>query len=190
MPNLFDLFKFSKLLETGDGKLSLMGVPINIIPTEIMVTQQKELVKSLGIEEAYEKIYSSAKGGSGSYNSRFIKSKGFTEIRKVLDWQVKIVTFSGWGNLEIAKVDIADDSYSVHFKKGAFPIAYGRSQYAVDFIATGFVAGGLTANVGKDLDAVETKCIARGDPFCRIEVGPPEVIKKKRIALWKKWKLI
>ncbi len=190
MPNLFEMFKYAKLFNVTDGELSLMDVPINIIPTNILCSLQKGLINAIGLEKAYKQIYASAKDGSKTYNERFVKTQKFTDPHKILDWQVKIVTFAGWGKLEIAKVDIKNDSYVVQFRSSAFPKTYGKANYAVDFVPTGFVAGGLSANMKKELDALETKCMARGDPFCEIEVGLAEVIENKRVKLWKEWKLI
>src|SRR3989344_7509780 len=105
MPNLFELFKYSKLLNLQDGRIDLMNVPINIVPTSILCDLQKGLIDSIGFKAAYKKIYESAKEGSREYNKNFIKKQGFTDKRKIIDWQSKIVTFAGWGNVEIAEID-------------------------------------------------------------------------------------
>lgn len=190
MPNLFELFKFSKLLKIEDGELDLMGVDINIIPTAILCDFQKGLIKSLGFEKAYNVIYERAKSGSLQYNKTFIKKHQFKDKHKTVNWQIKIVTFSGWGKLEAVKIDFEKENYRVKFNKSPFPKNYGKSGCPVDIIPTGFVAGGLSALCKKDLDALEIKCMARGDPFCEIEVGTPAYIKNKKEELWRKWKLI
>ena len=61
---LFDLFKFSKLLDLKNGKISLMETPVNIIPTSILCGHQKTLIKNLGLEEAYNILYTNSKEGS------------------------------------------------------------------------------------------------------------------------------
>ena len=188
--SLFDLFKFSKQLDVSDGKLSLMDTPINIIPTSILCNQQKMLIASLGLEKAYAAIYSESKKGSYEYNSAFIKKYGFSDKHKIIEWQIKIVAFAGWGLLEVALLDVNNNSGIVHFKNSPYTEYYGRSDYPIDFTATGFVAGGLSVVLGKDVDAVETKCQALGDRFCVIEVGMPDLIEKKRVELWKNYKLI
>lgn len=190
MPNLFEMFKFSKLLKVQDGNLDLMGVDINIIPTKILCDLQKGLIDSLGFEKAYNEIYGQAKTGSIDYNKAFMKKQKFKDKHKTVDWQTKIVTFSGWGKLEVMKIDFAEQNHLVKFNNSIFPKNYGKAKYAVDIIPTGFVAGGLTAVTGKDMDALEVKCMARGDPFCQIEVGTPEYIKKRKKELWAKWKII
>lgn len=184
---LFDLFKFSKLLDITDGKIELMNTLVTMIPTSILCEQQKTLIESLGMEKAYNLLYSKAKSGSLSYNQSFIKKRGLADKRKIIDWQIKIVAFSGWGDLEPALVDFNNNKFLVHFKSSPYPEAYGKAKYAVDFISTGFVAGGLSAAVGMDLDAVETSCRARGDGFCEIEVAVPDKINNLRSSLWEKW---
>jgi len=184
---LFDLFKFSKLLEIRDGQISLMNNFVNVIPTTILCEFQKELINSIGYENAYEKIYKAAKRGSIAYNREFIKKQGFSDKRKTLEWQIKIVTFAGWGNLKIILIDEKNDRYIVRFEKSPFPKLYGKTKFPVDMVVTGFTAGGVSATFNKDLDAVETKCIGIGDQFCEIEVGLPENIKKLKERHIKKW---
>ena len=190
MANLFEMFKLSKTLEMADGDLKLMGLDINIIPTSILTDIQKGLIDSIGFAKAYDMLYTKAKTGSLEYNKTFIKKQHFTDKHKILEWQTKIVTFSGWGILEIAKIDFEKDSHVVKFNNSKLPKVYGKANYCVDIIPTGFVAGGLSAIYGKDFDALETKCISHGDPFCEIEVGSPEYIKKHKQELWKKWELL
>jgi predicted hydrocarbon binding protein len=189
MPSLFEMFKFSKMLNVKDGDMSLMGVDINIIPTSIICELQKGLIESMGFTKAYDLLYSKAKEGSLDYNSKFIKQRKFTDKHKILDWQTKIVTFSGYGNLEIAQIDFTKENFRVKFNNSKLPKVFGKQKYPVDIIPTGFVAGGLSATLGKDVDALEIKCTARGDPFCEIEVGSPSYIKKRKVELWKKWNL-
>ena len=184
---LFDLFKFSKLLDLKNGKISLMETPVNLIPTSILCEHQKTLIKNLGIKEAYGILYGNSKDGSINYNLSFIKKLGLVDLRKIIDWQTKIVALSGWGEVDIAMVNPKEKNFVAHFKESAFAKSYGKEKYAIDFILTGLVAGGLTAATGVDLDAIETKCESMGDQFCEIEVGPKDTVEKKRIGLWKKW---
>jgi len=188
---LLDLFKVSKLVEFRDGGISLMKTPVNIMPTSVLCSFQHGLINAEGMGKAYEIMYEEVKKGSREYNEAFIKSQNFTEKHKIIDWQTKIVSLSGWGNIVVALIDFDKNRFVTHFNNStfarAYKNAYGRQKQAVDFIATGFVAGGLSAAAGRDLDAVETSCIARGDSTCEIEVGAPDVIAKTRKELWKKW---
>lgn len=187
---LFDLFKFSKQLDLKNGKIALMDTPVNLIPTSILCEYQKTLIKTLGPEKAYEIIYENSKTGSIKYNTSFIKKLGLNDIRKIIDWQTKIVALSGWGEIDIAMIDPKEKSFVAHFRESSYAESYGKEKYAVDFIVTGFVAGGLTAATGIDLDAVETKCESMGDQFCEIEVGRRSSMANKRFDLLKKWGII
>ncbi len=187
---MFDMFKFARMLDTTDGQLSLMGTPISIVPTDLLCEQQRMLIQILGIEHAYQNIYLSSKKGAYSYNKEFIKKQKFEDKRKIIDWQMKIVTFAGWGEVELALSDLKNNEFKFHFKNSPYPKSYGQTKYPVDFVAAGFAAGGLSVVAGVDLDAVETKCISKGDPFCEIEISTPEIAKEKRINLWKKLEII
>lgn len=188
--SLFDLFKFAKLLDISDGRLMLMKTPVNVVPTSILCNEQKMLIKSLGLETAYKQMYLESKKGSYEYNATFIKTQGFTDEHKIIEWQIKIVAFAGWGELELVLLDPKETKVIVNFKNSSYPKSYGSAKYPVDFMATGFVAGGVSALFGKDLEAFETKCLAIGDQYCQIEVGPPKIINKMRLDFWKKHKLI
>ncbi len=184
---MFDMFKFSRMLDMKDGQLSLMGTPISIVPTDLLCEQQKMLIDTLGIEKAYDSIYSASKKGAFEYNNEFIKKQKFEDKKKIIDWQKKIVTFAGWGEVEIALSDVKNTKFVFVFRNSPYPKSYGSAKYAVDFVASGFAAGGLSVVCGENLDAVEIKCMARGDPFCQIVVDKPEIVMDTKINLWKTW---
>src|SRR3989338_9252489 len=188
--NLFELFKFSKTLTSKDGKLMLMNTPVNVIPTAILCELQKGMIEAWGFQKAYQQIYKTTKDGSYTYNKDFIKFHEFKDKRKIVDWQWKIVTFSGWGEWQITYIDLKENTLVARFKDSSFPKEYGKAKYPVDIIPVAFSAGGIAACFGIDLDCIETKCEAMGDPYCEIVVGPPEFIEEKKQALWRKWKLI
>ncbi|MFH1391526.1 MAG: V4R domain-containing protein [Candidatus Diapherotrites archaeon] len=189
MPNLFELFKYSKMLELKDGRIGLMGVSINITPTSILRDLQKGLVEATGFRKAYENIYLSAKNGSMEYNKNFIKKQNFSDKRKIIDWQKKIVTFAGWGEVVVAEIDFEKNEYIAHFKNSPFPEIYGKANYHIDIIPAGFIAGAFEAGLNKKLDCLETKCIATGSTYCEFKVAAPEKIKKEKAELWKKLKI-
>lgn len=184
---LFDLFKFSKLIDLSNGQMSLMNTPVNIVPTYLMCEQQRMLIEQLGFKEAYEKIYQYTKKGSFEYNSEFIKREKFSDKRKTIDWQTKLFAFAGWGELDRAFTDFNNARFVAHFKNSPYPKSYGLAKYPVCFIPVALIAGGLSALVGTDLDSIETKCLSRGDAFCEIETNKPEIVSKLKTDLWKKW---
>jgi len=190
MSRLFELFKYSRMLDLKDGRLGLMGVPINIVPTSILRDLQKGLIDSIGLKKTYDRLYLSAKEGSEEYNRKFIQKHGFTDKRKIINWQKNVVMFSGWGNIEIAEIDFERCRFIASFKNSPFPEIYGKSKYPVDIIVAGFIAGAFKASMKKDIDCVETKCIAIGDSRCEFIAGPKDEIQKKKTELWKKLKLM
>lgn len=187
--NLFELFKIAKTLSLKDGKIQLMGTPVNIIPTDILCDWQKDLIQTAGLQQAYQAFYESAKAGALDYNKEFIKIYKFKDRRDIIEWQWKIVTLAGWGKWKVHSIT-KDNILTARFENSPFPRLYGQSKYPVDFIPTGFSAGGISAAFNEKLDAVETKCMAMGDPYCEIMVGPPDFISQKKQELWKKWQLI
>jgi len=49
---------------------------------------------------------------------------------------------------------------------------YGNIGKPVDHIPRGWFAGAACVFFGKDVDAVETKCIAKGDEYCEFIIKP------------------
>lgn len=187
MVKLFDMLKLARLISMQDGEIRVMGEAVHIVPSSILGDMQKDMIEILGFNKAYNKLYSSSKQGSYVYNRSFAKKYSMKEKRKLLEMQLKIVTSSGWGNLKIVHLDIPKSALTIRYHNSPFPKEYGKQKYAVCIMPTAFTAGGVSVTFGKDIDAVETHCIARGDPYCEIKVGPPKEIKKTREALWQKW---
>jgi len=187
--DLFELFKLSRTLRMKDGTILLMDTPVNIIPTDILCDLQKDLIDSVGVSQAYKLFYESAKNGAIDYNKEFIKIHRFKDKRDIVEWQWKIVTLAGWGKWSVTSIS-NENILTARFENSPFPRIYGNSNFPVDFIPAGFSAGGISAAFNKNLEALETKCMAMGDPFCEIVVGPPEFIEEKKQTLWHKWKLI
>lgn len=186
---LFDMFRLSKELDLKDGEIQLMKTNVNLIPTALFCELQKSLINAWGYRRAHSQIYDSAKAGSKKYNTSFIQKHAFEDKRKILNWQIKIVTMAGWGQLEIAAIDLQKNELTIKYDNSPFAARYGKSAYPVCIVPTGFTAGGVTSNFGVNIDAVETKCMAMGDHYCQIELGPKEQIEAKRETLWKKLKI-
>ena len=189
MVNLYEMFKLAKLIQLKDGEIDIMSLPVAILPVYILSDLEMELIRILGYKEAYEKIYKSVKNGSIKYNKFFLEKYAIKDKRKALNWQTKIVTLSGWGKLEVALIDFDNTRAVLHYINSPFAKAYEKTNYPVCIIPTAFTAGGAVTVLGKNVDAIETKCVAMGDKYCEIEIGPPKYISKKKRMLWKKWKL-
>ena len=186
------MFEFAKklmlgrLLELKEGEIDFMSVPVAIIPIDVLIDLQKALVKSIGYPNAYEKLYNGSKEGSISYNKHFIEKYGFKNIEKIAEWQSKIVTVAGWGKTEWLKIDCDSKTATVRFTNSPFIKGYGSSKCPACIIQTGFAAAGANLFFQQDVDAIETRCVAKGDPYCEVQVAPPKIIKEKRQEQWRK----
>ena len=185
MPLLFDAFRLVKELELKDGEIHIMKTPVCFAFTHILVDLQKDLIENIGFKKTYFQLYETNKSGSKKYNESFIKKHDFNDKRKVLNWQINIVTLGGWGKFEVMYINLKENKLRIKFDNSPFPKMYGRSNYPVCILATGFTAGGAAANFGVEVDALETKCVALGAPFCEIMFAGPEEIKEKRTEQWK-----
>ena len=186
---IFEKLRLANKIQMRDGEISLMGTPVNILPTSLLVTIQKGLIKEIGFKKAYSLIYEQAKAGSYQYNMEFIKSQKYTDQRVVIQRQIEIVTSAGWGKLQIIKNDFANKQIEIKYDNSTFAREYKKASYPVCLMPAGFTAGGVSANVKSDLDALETKCLALGDPYCKIEIGPEPYIEGKQTMLWSSLKI-
>ena len=69
------MFEFTKklmlarLIKMEKGEISLMGLPVTIIPVSILANLQKATIEVLGYRKAYDKLYNASSEGSYIYLS-------------------------------------------------------------------------------------------------------------------------
>jgi predicted hydrocarbon binding protein len=183
---LFERFKLAKELDVSDGEIKIMKTPVCFALTHILANLQKDLIETIGFEKTYFQLYETNKNGSYTYNKSFIKKHNFKDHRKILNWQVNIITLGGWGDFEVVYLDLKENKLKLRFSDSPLPKLYGKAKYPVCIFATGFIAGGAAANFGTKVEGIETKCVSMGDPYCEMTFGSPKLIKKMREAQWKK----
>lgn len=187
--NLLEYFKISNTIAFKEGEIYLMEQYANVIPTSILCDFEKGLIASSGFAKSYETLYDVAKKISFEYNLNYFKKHKFQSIHEMCEWQIKIITLAGWGKWAITKLNLEEKSVVLRINSSPFPTVFGKSSFPVDILATGLVCGGAMAVLGSGLDAVETSCEAMGDSYCQIEVGPTDIILKKKEKLWDKLNL-
>ncbi len=81
-----------------------------------------------------------------------IEKSGYAERIEVIERNEDVIIIRAWGTLLGAK------------------LAEEKKKRGVDAPIVGFMAGWLEESWGRKVDGRETKCIAKGDPFCEFEL--------------------
>ncbi|MCX8183406.1 MAG: hypothetical protein N3F08_03190 [Crenarchaeota archaeon] len=76
----------------------------------------------------------------------------------------------GWGIMNIAELNVEKGEACVHIHQ-SFECEAGKdSETPYGHFTRGILAGFFTGIFGREAKAVETKCIARGDPYCEYTI--------------------
>jgi len=157
---------------------------VAIVPADFLVTLTKQIHDS---PERIFEIYTAAKT---AVRNEFAKNLGTTFDFSFEDygkWLVDIAKFSGWGKLEWGDLDFEKRRAIIYITNS--PVGnklVGQVNDPVDHIIRGLMAGGASYAFNRDVDILETKCIAVGDPFCEFIIKPSEEFLKSRSPLVKR----
>lgn len=176
----------------NQGELYTFNNPYTFIPLSCLAEMQIELEKLFG-EEGLEII--EWLGRVDGRTACLILVKRYGINNKNIKRLLSAGTLTGLGKLElikysekeeknpgsdppIARVISTNSPFAIYFKE-----KYGETKIPVDRYILGALLASDTAIVGKECYGKETKCIAKGDPYCEyiFEIGNyyrPKIIKK------------
>jgi len=165
---MLDTFKklmFARQISFEEGKITLLSQPIFITPAQTFISLYKHLIDELGINKANEILYNASKDAGLKYTSAIKKSYSMSKV-DMIKWAANSITLSGWGKVNVVKVDGQQNFAVITVNESTFAKLWGKSSGPVDVILAGFFAGGESAVFEKNIDVEETKCIAKGDSNC------------------------
>jgi len=84
---------------------------------------------------------------------------------------LKIYIATGWGRIELSELNPVHRTARVRLSDGFECSGLSTGKPESHFIS-GHLAGAFSAYFGSDVKAVETKCIAKGDPHCEFDISP------------------
>jgi predicted hydrocarbon binding protein len=156
------------------GQIFLFGQPDLLIPARGFLKIQKELVKS-GKENL---IYESGKESGYDWFEGMSKNRKM-KVTDVANWGSDLVTLSGWGIAELKKIKQSEKYMEFNLINSTIAKNYGKSNEPVCHMFRGLVAGAAEFTFKCKIDAVETKCIAKGDSICEFIIQPKQKFDKK-----------
>jgi len=140
-----------------------------MIPSHVLAGIAKKEDKELDLD-IYYAIKESIKG---SVRELFQVDFGI-EGEKGLDFMEDYFTASGWGNIRRVDLNMEKKHALVSVSNSAVASNILAAVYPVDTFLRGFLAGVLSIYFKKDVDCVETKCLAIHATQCNFVIKPLE----------------
>jgi len=148
---------------TDKGEFEVIGAPALIMSVETFVKLQKNAEKILGIEGASVLFYETGKNAGEMWINRFKKEWDMRE-RDFIEAVRKFYAELGWGKFQVEENN--QDELVVRVENSFIARGYGRSGTPICHFLRGYNAGIAWALKGRDVDAEEVQCAARGDSCC------------------------
>lgn len=150
------------------GGLFFQGVRYLLIRPEVLVTFQKEIEKEL--EEKAERILFNSGFQGGMLSSKKFKEDFHLSDEETIRFMMEMGGQIGWGRFELVRFDPLLSQLSLEVYFSPFAETYGKSEKSICHFIRGVMAGLAFTIFNKEISAVETNCLAKGDPFCTFEL--------------------
>jgi len=166
------------IMDPSEGEISFRGNRLLLFHADALSQLKDELIKTLGLDLArgvlvrlgYRCGYSDAQGTKAFFNlendadwmlagPRIHTREGLVHVtNKVLEYDREASHFYMCGKWENS------------FEAKQYIKTYGHSAEAVCWTNVGYASGYSSSFFGQEAVCVETKCIAKGDPYCQYEI--------------------
>lgn len=166
------------IMDPSEGEISFRGNRLLLFHADALSQLKDELIKTLGLDLArgvlvrlgYRCGYSDAHGVKPFFNSendsdwmlagpKIHTREGLVRVtNKVLEYDREANHFYMCGKWENS------------FEAKQYIKTYGHSAEAVCWTLVGYASGYSSRFFGQETVCVETKCIAKGDPYCQYEI--------------------
>ncbi|MFT3765162.1 MAG: XylR N-terminal domain-containing protein [Minicystis sp.] len=155
---------------------------------------RKQLVHQLG-EDLARAIVAQA-GRQGGFNDAQIQlqERQFDDLRAMLEMQYRLLDASGFGKFEVLTLEVdrqSGEAY-VRVRCTGSPEAeshrrlFGASALPACWHLVGYSTGWLSAMTNMRLLTIESRCTAKGDPYCELESLPYDDFIGPEASFWKR----
>ena len=182
--NLFEKLLQLKELRFGDGEISLLDSRVVLVQTDLFAEYGLRINNSP--EKTFE-FYDSIKTGFKGIVIKIMGRNYSFVFNDFFKWLTDVANMAGWGKVKWEMLDVEKRTGVLVVEGSPIAVALkGKVKYPVDDMIRGFIAGGASASLKTDIDAVELDCSALGAPLCRFLFKPfdefdfskPEVIRQ------------
>lgn len=166
------------IMDSGDGEISFRGNRLLLFHADALSQLKEELIKTLGLDLArgvlvrmgYRCGYSDAQSVKATFN-----------LENDANWMLagpKIHTLEGLVHVTNNVLDYDREASHFYmcgkwensFEAKEYLKVFGHSAEAVCWTLIGYASGYSSSFFGQETVCVETKCIAKGDPYCQYEI--------------------
>ena len=156
-------------LKLEKGRIELLNQRVCMFPLDMLV----DLQKNLELQSSDNLVYFSAKKTGVTW---FKNMYNYFKISRadVIKWGFNVINLAGWGVPSITKMDTQEEILIFTLVDAGQANLYGKSNFSVDHYFRGCAASAGILLLQKNCDAVETKCISKGDGICEFVVKPKE----------------
>ncbi|KUO78347.1 MAG: hypothetical protein APF81_18105 [Desulfosporosinus sp. BRH_c37] len=166
------------IMDPSEGEISFRGNRLLLFHADALSQLKDELIKTLGLDLArgvlvrlgYRCGYSDAQSAKSLFN-----------LENDSDWMLagpKIHTREGLVHVtnQVLEYDREANHFYMcgkwenSFEAKQYIKTYGHSAEAVCWTNVGYASGYSSSFFGQEAVCVETKCIAKGDPYCQYEI--------------------
>lgn len=164
--NYFDKFIFTGQIKFRDSNFFLIDIPFLIFPVEILA----KLLFSCSEEQAKE-IYFSVKKSVKEFLP-ILKAKPKYSDVSLVNFVNEFFSSSGFGKIRVVQFDEKNSRAILLVSSSPFALYFkNKSKKPLDHILRGVIAGIFSFALEKDLDCIETKCIAVNSSECEFIVN-------------------
>ena len=150
--------------ERSRGEFSVIEVPAVIVSIETFVSLQKDAETILGSDGASVLLYEAGKKAGLRWINRFSRKWGLKD-KKFIEAVQNFYAELGWGKFSVEET--GNNELVVRVENSFTARGYGNSEVPVCHFLRGYNAGLAEVIKGKDIDAEEVQCAAKGDDCCK-----------------------
>ncbi len=157
-----------KQIKFEEGQIKLLEQNVVIFPFENLLSIQKLLEKKHG---SYG-LYLTSKDLGKKWIKNLFDTYNMDTIEEQARWGENVFTLAGMGKMKVLNWDSKKTTMRYRSYDSVTAQQYGSVGRPVCHIPRGWFAGASCVFFNKDVDAVEEKCLAKGDEYCEFIIKP------------------
>jgi len=107
---------------------------------------------------------------TGKRAAKRLKERFNIDGNELIQAFAQAVRATGWGITEFSRIDMKNHSATIIVKECFEAAAWRKKPYTVCHWTRGYLAGYMSTVFGKPVEAIEAKCMARGDKYCEFKI--------------------
>jgi len=167
---------YAKKSSVGDFMSSELSFPLLVIPgirsIIILELDLKEMLRglydNLGESAAVFLFYLAYPGGK--FFAKYLSEKFGLKGRELLLEVLKIYQACGWARIELLKYEPENMRIILRLYDSVECKVFEKADKPMSQLIRGHISGFLTGLLKMNVRAIETKCIAKGDPYCEFYI--------------------